>query len=547
MILLDDCDENASLKARVNGVPLSESVQTEMTQLLDTEDSISLVSNPYSAPSVSDLPPPYLSRTSLSLPSSSSNSAVDPEAQHEDDSHSTSPRRRRKAFKKRLKKPLIFLLAMSLIALVTFSDAWIAEWNLISEWNLSDQDPNSMSNVTLNILEEELGLACVKNASWSGGVRRQESLSSADTSFEIPLSDVASFALFSRGPGISGEVRIIDFGLDSNVAKVYVTITPLTKRLKLKDRVRVCLVEGSSGPSSGLGIFSSAPNDANDEDLFHFEVTVLLPSSNGETNFDFLTNLPKFAHKFETEDLVFRSVDITTSGKSVVSVSPLRADILSIKTSDGPIKGVFNASQSLIIQTSNNYIDANVTLFNDGVEPTRLAMSNSGSASSREIRSTINLLSQLNILEHPKYNIAITAPNTELKLMIPSTPPHADLRLHASTTEKASVVSLSSQYEGHFFLESTGFGHSPVLLDAAADGRVSSSGNPEGPITQLIESDGLDEGRLVLEGSRRMVQSDVPRDALALPLTSSLKVTTRNAHNTLILLKVSMLRLWIIH
>ncbi|KAF5383460.1 hypothetical protein D9757_006155 [Collybiopsis confluens] len=539
MILLD-VDENAPSKASDHGVSLPEQAETEMAQIQQEENRVPGVSTPYSSSSslTSELPPPYISRTSFTLPAPSS-TVADPEAQSDND---TRPRKRRRRTGRIFRRSLVLLGAITLVSLVTVSHAWITERKFLTEWNLSDVlDPAPLSNFTRNTLEEELGLTCVKNATWS----IEGLFFPAHTSFEISLSDVSSFALFSKGLGLSGEVRIIDFGLESNVAKVYVTMTSRTKRTKSKDCAHACLVKGSlGGTSSGLGFFrlkSSATDDTDEEDQFHFDVTILLPSSNGQASLNFLTNLPKFAHKFETEDLIFNNVDITTSRKSVVSVTSLRANSLSIRTSQAPIKGVFDVSQSMLLQTANNLIHANVTLVNDGIIPSRLIMLNSDA----EIRSTITLLSDPTSLDHTKYAIDIKAPNTELKLAMPSIPEDADLRVSANTSEKSSVVSVSSQFEGHFLLENSGLGNEPVVLDATAedseDDENDSWNLPSRPgvtVTQLVDQDSVDGGRLVVEGSRWIAStSDRSGDGPRVPSTSLLKVTTKNAHNLLILSK----------
>lgn len=43
-------------------------------------------------------------------------------------------------------------------------------------------------------------------------------------------------------------------------------------------------------------------------------MTVLLPSSDRDKRLDLQTDLPTFAHEFDTEDLVFGDVNITTGG-----------------------------------------------------------------------------------------------------------------------------------------------------------------------------------------------------------------------------------------
>jgi len=327
---------------------------------------------------------------------------------------------------------------------------------------------------------------------------------------------------------MAGRVRIIDSAILENVAKVHFNLKSSYQH-KTSDLVRVCVIETSDDHNTtGIGFSTNIPPHTSIHSNFFLDVTVILPSSDSGKKLDLQVDLPTFTQEFDTEDLVFRDVSIVT-GKPVFAVSALNAQTMSVKTFDAPIKGVFNVSQSLALQTTNSYIDANVTLQNwDHKIPTQLDLSNFNS----EIRSSVTLLAST---DYAKFDVNVAAPNTALNLDIPSLPPGTKLHLRSATTEKSSVVSLPSQYTGKFYLANFGLNAlAPAVLHHPWD----LSDSRQSVVDWSIQGD-PEEGRVVLEGSCNLLPQDLDvSDSSHIPLStlvSTVDVVTRNSQNTLIL------------
>ncbi|KAE9408715.1 hypothetical protein BT96DRAFT_1013332 [Gymnopus androsaceus JB14] len=405
-------------------------------------------------------------------------------------------RRLRKLFKL-LRLSFFVLLLAGLVFMVIFYYVQLRAWKQSDRFHreLIELYRPSRHNLVASNMFTELGALCLKNATWHGetlqNLNVHDSFFYADTSFEVPLLDLASFMLLSRGPRMAGRVRIIDSAILENVAKVHLRLNSSYAH-RTSDSVRVCVIETPDhSNTTGIGFSTNIPPHTSIHSNFFLDVTVILPSSGNGKRLDLEVDLPTFTQEFDTEDLIFRDVNIVT-GEPVLAVSALNAHTMSVKTFDAPIKGVFNVFQSLALQTTNSYIDANVTLQNwDHKIPARLDLSNLNS----EIRSSVTLLTST---DHAKFDVNVAAPNTTLNLDIPSVPPGTELHLRSATTEKSSVVSLPSQYTGNFYLATFGLN---ALVPAVLHHPWDLLDSRQSVVDWSIQGD-PEQGRVVLEGCR---------------------------------------------
>lgn len=107
-------------------------------------------------------------------------------------------------------------------------------------------------------------------------------------------------------------------------------------------------------------------NDARER--LQFTVTVTIPTSRKSlldlNAFD--TNMPNFRQKFEAlgDRVQFEHLSVESSNGAIES-NGVYVSQGTVKSSNGRISGQFNASDSLVLQTSNGAIDVDVGITND--------------------------------------------------------------------------------------------------------------------------------------------------------------------------------------
>lgn len=122
-----------------------------------------------------------------------------------------------------------------------------------------------------------------------------------------------------------------------------------------------------------INVFDQTPSNRvqfgdNIMDRLKFTVTVTIPTSRKSlldiNAFD--TNMPNFRQKFEDlgDRVQFEHLSIQSSNGAIES-NGVFVSQGSIKSSNGRITGQFNASDSLVLETSNGAIDVDVGVTND--------------------------------------------------------------------------------------------------------------------------------------------------------------------------------------
>ncbi|KAJ8076652.1 hypothetical protein PM082_001075 [Marasmius tenuissimus] len=308
--------------------------------------------------------------------------------------------------------------------------------------------PSDVSEIAKDVAT--LKRYCTTNASWTPIARHPKEpipFNSSSTTLHLPL-DAYSLFLLTRIPNSSGRLQVLQHSIPHAPPQVFITAQHAEQHSL--DSVSVCLMEKLPGVV-GVGIFTDNFTIANES--LDFDITLLLPVLRSGFMYDLETDLPKFSQNLNI-DMPMDSVSLKSRGRPVIA--DLKANVVIIETSHGPVKGSIKASEYLSITTSHSPIDVNIVLENNDVTFTSVDLENTDSS----INATISLVSQVD--KGGKYDIEVSAPNTALNLTFPSAPSNPILQVKSTTTENPCHIILPPQYQGSFALTSLD-GNSPYL------------------------------------------------------------------------------------
>ncbi|TBU46636.1 hypothetical protein BD309DRAFT_1078468 [Dichomitus squalens] len=218
------------------------------------------------------------------------------------------------------------------------------------------------------------------------------------------------------------------------------------------DDATVCRTHAGQG-KWGLGIFTPRWSHPHNERQLRFFVHVHLPSSDKLNIKRFFTDLPIFRHHLaELADTVhFEEVSLRSSN-SPIDVDSLAADRVRATTSNTAIRGKFNTSTTLELQTLNAPIVAEATLVNGrGEQPTRLILKTSNA----HIDSSVHLQSSTSSATGGKYDVSARTSNGPIDVSIIDAPVGHTLTLDAHTSNVGAHVALPKTFEGSFDLQSS--------------------------------------------------------------------------------------------
>ncbi|KAF8161489.1 hypothetical protein B0H34DRAFT_747387 [Crassisporium funariophilum] len=280
---------------------------------------------------------------------------------------------------------------------------------------------------------------------------------SSQVTFDLPVSSEA-LLLFSRGSTSAGSVDIVTSKEQPHdVATVRVVVNYF--RDDIRDEAKVCRISRQEG-ETGVGIFTPEWRRGHRgvEETLYFETTVVLPESSSSL-------VPLVIKKFETDvpNTLQRVHDL---GKKVwfrhiflkgtnapIEVKSLGMEYGQITGSNGPIQGMFNTSNTLILTTSNAPIRADVGLENDaeGSNP-KVVLHTSNSP----IESNISLLSSKG--SGGVFDVSASTSNGRLHVNFPAAPVDSTLRFTGRTSNAPATALLNPAYEGRFSLQTSRLG-----------------------------------------------------------------------------------------
>jgi len=294
----------------------------------------------------------------------------------------------------------------------------------------------------------------------------------SETTFEFPLSSSA-LSLISRGPFSAGNVDVVT-SPDQPKDKVTYRVTVRYFKEEIRDLAEVCSINRDED-DHGVGIFTpSGPRypSRRIRDTLYFETLVVLPEPEGDSPLivkKFETDVPNTVQRFAdlNTKILFETLDIHGSN-TPISVLSLAAIHGKIQTSSGPIRGVFNASDSLELRTSNSPIQVHVGLTSHDKSEPLLIMKTSNGALESEI-SLFSSSSSSATETTLTYHVEAKTSNSPLTINFATAPVGSTLDLDASTSNSPAKVSLHSTYEGIFNLSTSIFRPQVVAAEEVED------------------------------------------------------------------------------
>ncbi|KAL4061668.1 hypothetical protein V8B97DRAFT_2001338 [Scleroderma yunnanense] len=198
----------------------------------------------------------------------------------------------------------------------------------------------------------------------------------AHTKFTLPV-DVDALYLFARGAYQHGHVRVVQSDTVDQ-GTVHVDVRAAYYEERALSRVTLCrLTRGSN--EHGIGIYTPVWGwTLNHRDQVQFQVTFTFPAAPAETPLRikrFETETGLFSHSVGNlyETMFFDQISITTSNSNI-NVESITLEHGTFKSSNGYITGHYNASRSLKLVTTNEFIKATVSLLNGDSSGTELEM-----------------------------------------------------------------------------------------------------------------------------------------------------------------------------
>ncbi|THU98898.1 hypothetical protein K435DRAFT_516958 [Dendrothele bispora CBS 962.96] len=325
--------------------------------------------------------------------------------------------------------------------------------------------------------------------------------------FELPVSSDLLF-LLSRGPWSAGSVDINQSDEPGDV--VLVNVTTYYHHPRLLEHAQVCKLNRKEN-EVGVGVFSTTPprRGPHHHIPVRFGINVTLPKGTKDSPLNItslVTSMGIFPHTLGDLATATRFGNLfLTSAVSGISAKRVVADNMFIKTSAGPIQGIFGAGSSLKLlnanspidahgvsggdvivknangaitgfffskthldlTTANALIDVNVTLLNeDDEKPTTVSMKTAHGP----IKGNLSLIStgpnHTDPTSNPGGSFKIEASNSlgAITLLTSQAPINSTVSLNAKTALSPVDVQMHPTFEGRFSVKTT-LGKSQVTTD----------------------------------------------------------------------------------
>ncbi|KAF8161544.1 hypothetical protein B0H34DRAFT_857928 [Crassisporium funariophilum] len=279
---------------------------------------------------------------------------------------------------------------------------------------------------------------------------------SSQVTFDLPVSCEA-LLLVSRGSTSAGSVDVVtSTEQPHDVATVRVVVNYF--RDNIRDEAKVGRISRQEG-ETGVGIFTPEWRRGHRgvEETLYFETTVVLPESSTSL-------VPLVINKFETDvpntlqrvhdlgkKILFRHI-LLKGKNAAIEVKSLGMENGEITSSNGPIHGMFNTSNTLVLMTSNAPIRADVGLENNAGFNAKVALQTSNSP----IESNISLLSSKG--SGGVFDVSASTSNSRLHVNFPAAPMDSTLRFTGRTSNAPATAFLNPSYEGSFNLQTSRLG-----------------------------------------------------------------------------------------
>ncbi|KAL7277592.1 hypothetical protein ACG7TL_008519 [Trametes sanguinea] len=269
-------------------------------------------------------------------------------------------------------------------------------------------------------------------------------------SFELPISADALY-IFGRGALSRGSINFMPVEGDPPTSgvvdeKVKVDITTTYEARFALDAVNFCLLERLPG-QHGIGILTPSEED-HDLDLLDFKIDHTMRDLKGVV-------------EFESISLASRNMPLL--------IEYLAAEEATLATSNAMITGTYNVSRTLFLKTSNQNIDADVTLVN----PQYYKDSNKGFTNLTILNANGAIDTRLSLFLESRltqvggdYDVVVHTDNARISLPISYMPPFSKLLLDAKTSNAPASVELPLIYAGDVEARTT---NSPADVECDPD------------------------------------------------------------------------------
>ncbi|KAF9479398.1 hypothetical protein BDN70DRAFT_878881 [Pholiota conissans] len=302
---------------------------------------------------------------------------------------------------------------------------------------------------------------CVEGDGWSVG-EDDGPFSSASATFDVDLT-VDNIYLLSRGRFSGGIVNVIT---SSEQPKEFVTIDVVVKyrRHDMLDWAKACFTSRPQN-QKGVGIFTPiwrrSPRHGHDQNILHFETTITLPEDVSITSFE--TDVPNTVQ-------IIRDLGSKVDFKSVAlmgSNMPIHVESLSavkglVHSSNAGIRGTFNTTSSLILETSNAPIAVAVGLNDDGKHPSLAAHTTNAHFDARLSLTTPSG-------ELGNFTVDTTTTNSPLRVVFVDAPLDSGLEYSGRSANGKVDVTLHPTYEGNFDMSTSRYFRADLKFLPAPD------------------------------------------------------------------------------
>jgi hypothetical protein len=238
--------------------------------------------------------------------------------------------------------------------------------------------------------------------------------------------------------------------------------------------------------------------------MMHFEIAVTIPEDSSSISIKgFETDVPNTSQYLTAlaskVDFGILSLHGTNAPINVESLVAAKANI---HTTNSGIRGTFNTSSLLVLQTTNGPINVGVGLHDEGEQATLIAHTTNGKVDARLSLTTPSG-------NGGKFTVDTTTTNSALDVTFVDAPLDSVLQHHARTTNSRATVTLHETFEGDLEATTSNYFKADLKFLPAADpsgkGRkratmVQSNRNHLTANTKWLETENPDYGRKTAGG-----------------------------------------------
>ncbi|RDX48573.1 hypothetical protein OH76DRAFT_1483681 [Lentinus brumalis] len=358
---------------------------------------------------------------------------------------------------------------------------------------------------------------CSESVNWTtdGAGLPDEYPYHARTSFTLPVG-AKELAFIAQGAQQHGHFELsqtADAGSDEAVVEVHVSY----KAQNALSDATVCRLHPAED-SWGLGIFTSRHPHHHRSLWFHVHVRLPAADADSPLKIENLgTYLPQYTHHVgDIGDTAYFDFLRLKGSNSAVEAESVAGNLVLVKSSNGAIRGTYNTSTSLVLETSNAPISVSANLLNGNERPTVLY----AKTSNGRVDAEVTLATNTSDGTQGKYHVTTRSSNAPVRLAFVDAPVDSALTAIAHTSNSPVHVTLHETYEGRFDA-STSSWFSPEVRWKPVDDpagrerkrnvRIDTVKRGQSHGAVYWDADGEERGSVVVDTSNSPVRLDLSR------------------------------------